>query len=449
MKPLREVVMPKLLTDERIIDELLDFYADDLKNSLRSSLTGAELAAPSTRQAKAQWLGLALYRPEVGLVWGADLAFSQLDIYLPYLKRTKKRVAIFAKSLKGKSAGSIKANVPSFIPSEEFIPSEAIGAVPSLGALLYVTDKLENFNYIRRNPHCIHAFTGHGESDKHSSSSRLVHVYDHVFAASANSIERFRQAGVEVPAKNFLLVGGSPIEGVIPDEPVSAQHVLYAPTWEGHGADRNYSSASRITDALKTFKKEGGELRFKPHPGMGTKASLMKTVKETILSLINEEKHKKGEDFNWSDVLVADVSGVVSEYLFTKKPIIIPVGPPGDWLRDYILGTSLPQYAYLWPYSELSLREMLLQIQNDPLREARLRRREELYLGADTVDELCALFDNAMNYCLAGHRQHLLRTPQQLLTSRAAERNFKGTPADASLGEVVREIRRGKLVFAA
>ncbi|MDR6757612.1 hypothetical protein J2Y48_002909 [Mycoplana sp. BE70] len=441
--------MTQTYKETRQIDALLEFYADDIRQTLKSGLTGAELPPPATRYGQAQWLSLCLYKPQVGLVWGSDIAFSQLDMYLPYLRRSKKRFAIFAKSLKGKQIEAVKAQAPTFVVSPDFVPRLALPSVPSLSTLLFITDKAENFNYIRGNPQCIHVFAGHGESDKHSSNSRLVRAYDFVFVANQNSVERFQRAGIDLNPNRFLVTGGAPIEGVEP-APVSGpfRKILYAPTWEGHGVDRNYSSAGKISDALQTYTRQGGKLRFRPHPGMGTKLTSMKAIKELFVSLLAGEKTKKAGDFNWSDVLISDISGVVAEYLFTNKPIIIPVGPKGDWLRDYIEATPLQKYAYLWPYTEMNLQEMLDSIANDPMKEARLEYRNSLYYGAEDIDQLCAMFEQAIELCMAQHRQLTLRSPRYFAASRESVTWFNTLPEDEELQRIVKGIKAGKLILA-
>jgi hypothetical protein len=440
----------KVFEDQKVIDALLDFYADDLKASMRSSFTGAEFDAPINRGALTQWLVLGIYKPEIGLVWGGDLAYSQLDVYRPYLRRTKRRYAIFTKGLKGKPASAVKVDFPVFTVSSDFAPALSIASSPSLNTLLYVTDKLENFNYIRRNPQCTHAFIGHGESDKHSSSSRLAQAYDFIFAASASSIERFQAAGIDIAANRFLITGGSPIEGIEPQEAVGPyRRVLYAPTWEGHGSDRNYSSAAQLEGLLKEFVGGGGELRFRPHPGMGSKLEAMKVVRNQIQGLTGLEDQKKDIDFNWSDVIVADVSGVVSEYLFTKKPIIIPVGKEGYWLRDFIERSALTKYCYLWPYEEKSLADMMLEIASDPMKEMRLHHREQVYVGAQNLDELCSVFEQAVNLCTATQKQYLLRNLKVRERIKVAKSLFDQLPADNELLSVVKLVKKGKLILIA
>jgi hypothetical protein len=441
--------MSKLLTDRRIIDGLLEFYADDLKTSMKSGLTGAEFEQPGP-QGLVQWLNLCIYKPQVGLVWGGDLAYSQLDLYRPYIARTKLRYAIFAKSLKGKSPSAVKLNVPTFTNTPEFAPSIAVGAAPSLQTLLYVTDRLENFNYIRKNPQCMHAFVGHGESDKHSSSSRLSQSYDFVFAASSASVERFRGSGIDMDGKRFLLTGGWPVEGVeVVDKAGPFKKVLYAPTWEGHGEDRNYSSGAAIKSHLSTFTKNGGELRFRPHPGMGSKMPVIKEVRDWLKQLVTGEPEGKSEDFNWSDVLIADVSGVVNEYLFSGKPIVVPIGPKGDWVRAFIESSSLPTYCYLWPYSEISLSDYLQSIAHDPMKTARMDRRNQIYYGTQSIDDLCGLFEEAVKYCAATQKQYTLRYPKLRQKAVEAAGLFKALPSDPEMEEAVKGIRKGKLVLAA
>jgi hypothetical protein len=135
------------------------------------------------------------------------------------------------------------------------------------------------------------------------------------------------------------------------------------------------------------------------------------------------------------------VSGVLSEYLFTKKPLIVPVGDDDDWLSAYFKKTGLGDYVYAWRYNELSLQDMLSSIVVDPLRDSRIERREALYHGANSIDELSTLFDNALEMCSLAQKQKALRVQRPVSTL-----NFSDTPEDAELAKVVKKIRAGTLI---
>src|SRR5690606_17286511 len=133
------------------------------------------------------------------------------ELYRPYLKRTKKRAMLCAKSLKDKEQEALKLDLPYYDHAGPISTHDNFSSITDLKTCLYISDKPENFSYIRRNPQLIHVFSGHGDSDKHSSASRVATVYDYVMVADRNAMERFITADVNLRLDQFIMVGGSPI----------------------------------------------------------------------------------------------------------------------------------------------------------------------------------------------------------------------------------------------
>jgi hypothetical protein len=433
------------LSDTKVLKRLLAFYEDDLNSLARSQVTGGETSLPADLADQAQLLNLCLYKPEIVYLWGSTLAYSQLSIYRPYIKRTGRRTAIICTGLKGKSQEEVNLKkTPAFVDSKNFELKLFLSHIPGVKTVLYITEKISNLSYIKSNPDLVHVFANHGDSDKHSNANRLGTAYDYMMVADANAISRFVSAGIQMPIEKFLIVGGSPIEKVVSVDEGKTNfiNILYAPTWEGHGDAVNFSSMFNVAQKMKDFLQVEGNVRFQPHPGLGQRSDDLKSLKEDLkLATADNPAKSKADNFNWSDAIVTDISGVLSEYLFTKKPLIVPVGNKDDWKSVFFKKTGLGEYVYAWRYNEVSLADMLSSIASDPLREARISRRNKLYHGANSVKDLANLFENALEICNLSQEQKSLRVQRQVLDT-----DFSGTPDDAELADIVEQIRAGTLI---
>ena len=170
--------------------------------------------------------------------------------------------------------------------------------------------------------------------------------------------------------------------------------VLYAPTWRGHVEEtRLYSlpAGERIVAALLA---RGARVIFRPHPFNQDFPEDAATVAR-IDALLQDDRastgrrHVWGEQatrtmtifdcFNASDAMFSDVSSVVSDYLYSGKPIAMySVGDsPAAFVTDFPVARS----AYLATANLGNLDEVLDQLLgDDPLADLRTDLRR-LYLG--------------------------------------------------------------------
>lgn len=444
-----KTVKNELLNDIRIIEEIFDFYEEDLKKLVISPGTGERLALPSSIKGKSQLLNLYLFDPEIALVWGGPIAFTQLDMYRPYLKYKRHRTVIFAKSLKNKSRSDLKLNdIPMFTPTDDFNPVTFLYGIKSLKSLLYISHKADNYKYIANNSNLIHIYAGHGDGEKHSASFRLATAYDFIMCSGIASINRYQNKGIQLLRDQFILTGNPAIEGLKykKDRKNLLANILYSPTWEGHSSAADFSSVLSVYTHLKEFVKEEGVLHSRMHPGLGKRLKDLLAIKDDLNNIspfIN--KTSKVKSFNWSDAVITDVSGIVSEYLFTGKPIIIPLSKKG-WKYQYVMESSLVDYCYIWFYEEIPLNLFLKEISNDPLYNSRNAYREERYLGAKSIKELCGIFHNSIDYTNTLYNQRHLK---QLYSVQYKEHcNNKNTllqklPNDVFLQGIILSIKQG------
>lgn len=383
------------ITDKTTIDNILDVYSDYLDN-LTDPRTGSPLNLTS-RAARVHAINIGLYQPEILLVWGQDMSFSQLDIYLPWIKRSRYKIGIICKSLKGKKLSSLNLdNTPVYTHLNKTSPNGSLGASGSLRGMLYISEKTANFTYVKSWPHVTHVFPNHGDSDKHSSSSRTTMIYDFAFVADRRSMSRFMNSGMDMSPERFLLVGGAVVDGVdaVGSGFAESKKFLYAPTWEGHADVVNFSSIGKIDESIEEAITHAA-FRFRPHPGLGARLTDIAKSRNIVKGLM-EPRRSKADDFNWADALIADNSGIISEFLFTRKPIIVPLS--NDWVGDYLRSTDLRDFVYLWDYVSTPFEEMKELVARDPLRDSRVQRANQLFDGIESVDDSARLFDRALDY---------------------------------------------------
>ena len=438
------------LTDITLVSELFAHYAPFLADRMRSPVTGGPLAMPSDLEQQANLLDFALYEPDAVVVWTRTLSTAQLALWQPYLDASRYKFAISCANNKGRSQEAMNLGpLPIYEGVRGFAFRSFLHAGSRLGGLFYPGNTHLNQGYMRRSPHLMHVHIGHGDSDKHASANRVNVSYDFIMLANQAAIDRYRRNAVEIEPTRFLTIGASVVPGVVPRlEPGPLVNVLYAPTFEGRTANVNFSSVGRAYNAMTAFAAAAPErLHCRMHPALGAREKpLLKLGRKLVKRQRADGAMTKAGAFNWSDVIVCDISGVQSEYLFTGKPIVIPVSDAGGgWIADYVRGTGLGRFAYLWDHHAIGLDAFLDSIADDPLREARLNRRRALFLGAESFEGSVAMFDDAIGYVLESRKMRH-RRQQTEAGPRYVPPPLPPHP-DAGIDRLVDEIRAGKVML--
>lgn len=209
---------------------------------------------------------------------------------------------------------------------------------------LYVSNAGRNI-HLQRFGHLTHVFLNHGDSDKASSFNPVVKVYDKIFVAGELGIERYRNAGVDLPDDAFEIVGRPQLDGVtakpIPVDPDGPRTVLYAPTWEGLFDEVNYSSVEAMgLEIVETILREFPQVRiiFKPHPMTGTVRPSAGRAAARITERLRDAGQVIAADepevdllgwFERADVLITDVSAVATDWLATGRPLGVTLAHEG------------------------------------------------------------------------------------------------------------------------
>ncbi len=234
-----------------------------------------------------------------------------------------------------------------------------------------------------------HVMLAHGDSDKATSASALIRAFDETWVAGQAAIDRFRAAGVALEASRFAVIG-RPQAAQLPVGPSGREPkvVLYAPTFEGYYAQVNHSSLDVFGIELvrRLLQQPGITVWFRPHPASGVLRSSMLTAISEIDNLLQaaDGAHRLVSDLDLTtclagtDVLIADVSSLISDFLFTERPVIVcnPHGTPED---AFVAAHPSQASSYLLTPDLAGLEGILAQaLADDPLLPARIAMKEHV-----------------------------------------------------------------------
>ena len=294
----------------------------------------SRLATPAEEKAKV--LGaLEVLAPEVVVYFsgGPDTTY-QLNVWLETIDRIEQPTVIVIRESR-----HLDALLPTTTPVVVLPRAQDVEAfqLPSMRVALYPTTVIKN-NHMIRLRGLRHVFINHGDGDKSVTYSPLHRVFDEIWVAGEAARDRYLQRGEGVRADQLVTVGRPQLAHIeaVPDGAAAATPltVLYAPTWEGNFEGVNYSSVAPmgelLVDALLGADRDIRVL-FKAHPATGTrleKAASARAAIERRLStgphaVVGTEPDALYRAFNDADVLVADISSVVADFLASRKPYLV------------------------------------------------------------------------------------------------------------------------------
>jgi CDP-glycerol glycerophosphotransferase (TagB/SpsB family) len=243
-----------------------------------------------------------------------------------------------------------------------------------------------------------HVWLHHGDSDKEASSRRKAAAYDVLVVAGQAAIDRYAAHGVHIPSEKFKILGRPQIENIetamAPIATVNKPVVLYAPTWYAANRKINHSSLPIGTAIVSALLARNATVIFRPHPArrrLPEAAAAIAAIDELLRAdaELTARPHRWGaaasdptfaELANAANALVADVSGVVTDFMQSLKPFaMVATGDKTDTFRARF-PSSRSAYVIEWDLSTLddALDAML---GDDPLAPIRVERRK-YYLGA-------------------------------------------------------------------
>ena len=352
---------------------------------------------------------IAEFGPEWVVFWsGGGVRASQFAIWAPYLRRSRYRFVVV--STGGTTSDSVRDEIAA-MPNVELLASWPdakpwLKAVPTLRGFLYVGNHVENYEAINAFRGLVHIWIGHGDSGKAANAFRTASIFDSVFMGDYAAIGRFPRAIRRWVGQGACAIGVPIVEGVVADpwdRPRPVRTVLYAPTWEGYGPKVDYSSLGEfgpvLRDALPALTQAGVTVLLRPHPGSGSRhRPEFKSMVEELVAAGAVRDKDKTRAFATADVLISDVSGVVGEFLFTRKPTVITTSARLAGIkRSGKMGDEYP-WVDLWPVEGLDLAARLDELgRRDPMRGARGRAANRMFRGHRSLEDAVRTFDIALD----------------------------------------------------
>ncbi|MDH2443079.1 CDP-glycerol glycerophosphotransferase family protein [Amnibacterium sp. CER49] len=207
---------------------------------------------------------------------------------------------------------------------------------PSVRVVLYPTNVVRNNEMVRiAGP--MHCFIGHGDSDKVGSFSPLNRLYDEIWVAGRAAVDRYAAVDEGIDLAAIRAVGRPQLADIArarPRQETDRLTVLYAPTWEGFFDEADYSSVAAMGERIvQGALDSGAAVLFKPHPLTGHRikeaAAARKAIEELVTRAGNGSRVVENRPdalygaFNEADVLVSDISSVITDFLASRKPYMV------------------------------------------------------------------------------------------------------------------------------
>jgi hypothetical protein len=226
--------------------------------------------------------------------------------------------------------------------------------VSSIKVVLHPTTANKVFEIMRLRG-LLQVFIGHGDSDKVSSYNPYSKVFDEIWVSGPAGIDRYAALGEGFRPEQFVTVGRPQLAEIATvaadgstDVVIPRPTVLYAPTWEGFLEQSNYSSLAGMGVAMVRAMLEMPDpprILFKPHPSSGHRRADMREAQEEIGRLLTEadSDHQVFEAgtvslygaFNSADVMITDISSVLTDFLASHKPYIV-TNPRNEPLAGFL-----------------------------------------------------------------------------------------------------------------
>jgi hypothetical protein len=348
------------------------------------------------------------FDPNWCIFFGRKATSFHLEIWLPYIRRSRYRFVVMA----GEDGFSdaVRKRVASISNLAILEPFEAAKAwlrlCPGFRGFLYIGNKQENFKVVNSFPGKLHIWLGHGESDKVYNAFRTASLFDSMFMARYGVVDRYPAAIRRWVAAGACAIGTPVVEGAVKDpwnRPRPIRTLLYAPTWEGHGARADYSSLGEIgpdlAAAIPALAERGTRVVMRPHPMTGHRRPELREIRDAIFAAGAMGGRDKAQDFAEADVIVSDISGVTAEFLFTEKPAVMVMTEriAGLGKDDARIAEEYP-WVYRWKAEAEPLVEQLARLEaSDPLRGARARAAAGMFAGNRSMEDAVQTFDLALS----------------------------------------------------
>ncbi len=366
------------------------------------NLPGAPDSTPAEpragRPARAR-LGKALraLRPTFAIVYaGHNGAQYQCRMWEPYLAASGEPYLIVTDDAHAAELIREISAAPLILIAEPRRADLELVLPKSVRAAFYVQNSKRNRRFLKLDQ-LTHVWLNHGDSDKPANFKRTHADYDRLVICGEAGLDRYAAHGIEIPRDRFDLLGRPQIGDIVdgPRPAGSATTVLYAPTWRGIDARYDYTSVPLAPQLIDALLDRELTVIFRGHPFSARRPEDRTAIAEAHRRLA-EDRERSGRRHLWgsaaerdrsladcinlSDAMIADVSGVVTDFLASGRPYAMTAMSEPD-IESFRAGFPISRSAYVIERSldnlDLVLDDLL---DSDPLAEHRAERRR-YYLG--------------------------------------------------------------------
>jgi hypothetical protein len=338
---------------------------------------------------------LRAYRPVLTMPYNGHAAFH-IGLWSPYLERTGQPFTVVTTDALAFERVSERYTMPVIYARKGDLRAIRAMLPKTVRAALYVYSR-DNDDFMKVRPRMTHVWLHHGDSDKESSFRRKSAAYDVLVVAGQAAIDRYAAHGVRVRSQKFKILGRPQVETIetatASISTVDKPAVLYAPTWYATDHTNNHSSLPVGTAIVSALLARNATVIFRPHPANRKLPEAAAAIAE-IGELLRADAEATSRSHRWgaaasdptfaelanaADAMVADVSGVVTDFMQSLKPFaMVATGDKTDTFRARF-PSSVSAYVIEWDLSTLddALDAML---GDDPLAPTRVERRD-YYLG--------------------------------------------------------------------
>jgi CDP-glycerol glycerophosphotransferase (TagB/SpsB family) len=203
---------------------------------------------------------------------------------------------------------------------------------------------------------------------------------------------------VDIPRDKFVIVGRPQVESI----KVAETHVrdradkivLYTPTWTGHYSDVNYCSLPIGDELVRHLLAREIIVILRAHPYTAKNPESARQLAR-IEARLAQDRSRTGKPHLWGtetvgkmslvdcinrcDAMISDVSGVISDFLYSGKPFAMV--DTVNQREQFVENFPIARAGYVLNVDLSNMEETLdLLLDMDPLEEARRKIRTE-YLG--------------------------------------------------------------------
>ena len=262
---------------------------------------------------------------------GSVAALYQLKLWLPIFEKVGEQFDVIIRN------GDLVSHIKSLTKAPVHLVKhfEQVPNNRHLKLLFYVNNAPYNSDAAKY-PGIVHVQLLHGDSEKTASFNPATGMFTKIFVSGQAAIDRYERNGVLIRKEKFVLVGRPQLADIKVASKTAGKRktVLIAPTWGGSADGEVYTSLGLAPAYTRELIRLGHRVVFRPHP-FSHRDPVDRAIIEQVWELLKadgrdhlfgdaaERERTVSQVVNLSDVLISDLSGIVSDWLYSLKPYLL------------------------------------------------------------------------------------------------------------------------------